>query len=305
MNNVLLPNLIIAGVHKAATTSLFTYLAVHPDIYGPGKKEIHYFTPLRFGNDIQDVEEYKKFFIGRKDERYALDGSPSYIYGGQVLRQAMRRVLPDHKIIVILRNPVSRFLSNYNYLRAKLLIDTNEGIDMFVEKCIQASKMPLIDTDYSRAIVEGKYFDFIPEWFDEYGSDNFKIIFFEDFIVNPQTIMCDLANWLDIDSTPFQNMKYTIENKTSFVRNKILHGYVLKLNDALEDVLRKNHKLKVWLRDVYYKINRDNKQNQAPVEQNTINEIIAPLYIDSNKKLKKYLCDKGVGQLPNWVCGKQ
>ena len=35
-----LPNLIIAGAHKAATTSLYTYLAAHPDIYGSGKKEI-------------------------------------------------------------------------------------------------------------------------------------------------------------------------------------------------------------------------------------------------------------------------
>ena len=44
-----LPNLVIAGVPKAGTTSLFNYLAQHPDICPSDVKETRYFEPLRYG----------------------------------------------------------------------------------------------------------------------------------------------------------------------------------------------------------------------------------------------------------------
>jgi hypothetical protein len=42
-----LPNLIIAGAQKAGTSSLFWYLAQHPQICASDRKELRYFTPRR------------------------------------------------------------------------------------------------------------------------------------------------------------------------------------------------------------------------------------------------------------------
>src|ERR1700743_130181 len=102
------PNLIIAGVHKAATTSLFTYLSYHHQVFCPDKKELHYFTPIRYGKPLTDINKYAKYFDKAKDERYLLDASPSYFYGVEPLIGKMKEVLPPHKVVVVLREPTDR-----------------------------------------------------------------------------------------------------------------------------------------------------------------------------------------------------
>lgn len=127
-----LPNLIIIGVHKAASTSLFTYLSFHPEVFCPDKKEIHYFTPIRFGKATEDIKKYKKYFEGAKDQKYLLDASPSYFYGVEAIMTRMAELLPSHKAILILREPTDRFVSFYNSLKAKLRIDNAETFASFV-----------------------------------------------------------------------------------------------------------------------------------------------------------------------------
>lgn len=51
-------NLIIGGVHKAGTTSLFSYLMDHPKVCGSTKKEIHHYTPLRYDEKVGKLDEY-------------------------------------------------------------------------------------------------------------------------------------------------------------------------------------------------------------------------------------------------------
>ena len=53
-----LPNLLIVGVAKAATTSLFQYLAQHPDIFPAELKELRYFTPLRYAEPLPPIGSY-------------------------------------------------------------------------------------------------------------------------------------------------------------------------------------------------------------------------------------------------------
>ncbi|SFQ51482.1 Sulfotransferase domain-containing protein [Parafilimonas terrae] len=292
-----LPNLIIAGIHKAATTSLYTYLTSHPDVYGPGKKEIHYFTPIRFNKDIKKVEEYKDFYKNWKNEKYAIDASPSYIYGGKTLMHKMIEILPPHKIIIILRNPVDRFISNYNYLKSKLFIEDFYTLNLFIDKCLEEEKKALRDDDFSRAIMEGRYIDFIPEWI-EYYKENFKIIYFEDLVKNTKIVMKELAIWLDIDRTIFEKMVYTEENKTIFVKNKIMHKSALYFNHKFEIFWRKNLKLKIFFRNAYYNLNkkRMDKQNINSEEVKRLTSI----YSDSNKKLLTYLKSNDL-PLPEWL----
>ena len=293
-----LPNLIIAGAHKAATTSLYTYLAGHPDIFGSGKKELDYFTPLRYKEQPESIENYKKYFAGRTNEKYAIDASPAYMYGGKLLRDKMLEVLPEHKIIIILREPVDRFLSNYNWLRAKLFITPDEDLKIFIQKCIKEMEYPLKDNNfYRRSIEEGMYNDFVPGWIDAYNN-NIKIIYFDKLITNPKAIMIDLAKWLEINETPFLNMEFVTENKTVFVKNKLMHSTALFFNNSFERVLRKNHQLKVKLRNLYYKINQEEKNNKIVDEESK--ELLHSTYKESNRQLSAYLKSKNI-QLPGWL----
>ncbi len=52
-----LPNLVVAGVPKAGTTSLYAYLAQHPDVFAPKTKEIYYFNNFNENKELKDISE--------------------------------------------------------------------------------------------------------------------------------------------------------------------------------------------------------------------------------------------------------
>ena len=77
-----LPNLIIGGVHKAGTTSLHTYLSMHPDVCGSLIKELAFLLPSRYHQSVPDDATYSSHFKNHKGEKYILETTPSYLYGG-------------------------------------------------------------------------------------------------------------------------------------------------------------------------------------------------------------------------------
>jgi sulfotransferase family protein len=108
-----LPGLVIIGAQKGGTTSLFNYLVQHPDVRSPLTKEIHFFDL----NYEQGPGWYRGRFPFRRQLRdgvLTLDASPYYLtYPLAPARAA--QLLPDAKLVALLRNPVDRALSHYEH----------------------------------------------------------------------------------------------------------------------------------------------------------------------------------------------
>ena len=94
------PNLFVAGVPKAGTTSLFHYLALHPDVFPSSRKEPGYFHPFKIKDMDKNLEAYKKFFSGHSDQQYAIEATPGYFYGGKESAEAINSYSPESKIII-------------------------------------------------------------------------------------------------------------------------------------------------------------------------------------------------------------
>jgi hypothetical protein len=79
-------------------------------------KEPHYFAPnavsTAYTTVIHDKDEYLKLFRGIKDEKAIGEASPSYLWD-QESADKIHYVVPDARIIMILRNPVERAFSHY------------------------------------------------------------------------------------------------------------------------------------------------------------------------------------------------
>jgi hypothetical protein len=106
------PDFIIIGTKKGGTTSLSQYLAKHPLIIAPKKKEAAYFTWGR----KQGLKRYLQNFPLKESDPDCLsfEATPSYLY----LKKAPRgilRVFPQIKLIAILRDPVKRAYSDWTY----------------------------------------------------------------------------------------------------------------------------------------------------------------------------------------------
>src|SRR5947209_1159841 len=115
-----LPDFLIIGAQKAGTTSLYRYLAAHPDIVASTRKEVHFFDI----NFWRGEWWYRSLFPLRRRlqrrpplrNRPAITGeaSPYYLFHPFAPERAAQ-LLPDAKLIVLLRDPVERAWSHYRH----------------------------------------------------------------------------------------------------------------------------------------------------------------------------------------------
>ncbi len=108
-----LPSLVIVGAQKGGTTSLFNYLAQHPDVRPPSAKEIHYFD-LHYPRGPEWYRGQFPFAQRLRHGALTLDASPYYLVHPLVPERAAR-MLPHAKLIALLRNPVDRAFSHYQH----------------------------------------------------------------------------------------------------------------------------------------------------------------------------------------------
>ena len=113
-----LPDFIIIGAMKSGTKSLFTYLAQHPMIIPSSRKEIHYFdggTNPNHDNFNRGVNWYKIHFplnVLMQKGHKTFEASPLYIFN-PLSPKRIQDLLPNVKIIALLRNPTERAISHY------------------------------------------------------------------------------------------------------------------------------------------------------------------------------------------------
>ena len=108
-----IPNTLIIGPPKSGTTFLFQILKTHPEIWGSNIKETRYFSPLLKDNKIKRIDHYLKFFKHYNNEKIIMEATPGYFFGEKHFVKQIKDILGDLKIIIILREPVSRLFSSY------------------------------------------------------------------------------------------------------------------------------------------------------------------------------------------------
>lgn len=113
-----LPSTVIIGAQKAGTTQLYSYLIRHPRCFGGYPKEIQYFS--RFPD--RSVGWYRsRFPFARrvaKVDGITIEATPAYMAMPQALHH-MRQVLPDARLVVLLRDPVDRAFSQYQHQKRR------------------------------------------------------------------------------------------------------------------------------------------------------------------------------------------
>lgn len=143
-----LPDFVVVGSAKAGTTSILHNLRRHPDIFMPGR-EIHFFD----NNWDWGVGWYRQRFV-RGAGKLCGEKSPGYM-AGRVFMERMARVIPDARIVVLLREPVARLLSHVNHKIQIEKLPPAERIDM---DYVRAHVLP--NSDLRRDLIErGDYAD--------------------------------------------------------------------------------------------------------------------------------------------------
>ena len=110
-----LPNFLVIGAMKAGTTSLWHYLRTHPQVFMPDVKEVMLRSSAQLG---RGVAWYESQFQGATDGQTALGEASTSYTKFPVVRDVPARIasiLPDVRLLYVLRNPIERMQSHYLY----------------------------------------------------------------------------------------------------------------------------------------------------------------------------------------------
>ncbi len=108
---------VIAGTQKGGTTALASYLQEHPAICMSTVKEVHFFdSDEYFASGDVDYARYHARFNPTAGERLLGEATPIYMYW-ESAPQRIQRYNPAMKLIMLLRNPVTRAYSHWNWNR--------------------------------------------------------------------------------------------------------------------------------------------------------------------------------------------
>jgi len=297
-DSLTLPNLVIAGVAKCGTTSLFALLGQHPEIMPSDVKELKYFYPLADGaSDLPPLSTYADHFRGWAGQRYRLEASPRYAWSGLRVIEALHTTLPNPHVIISLRDPVKRFWSAYRYLQSRGRLPRDLSCAGYLELCERWVADPASSPVRGSALTVGMYADYLPAWFEAFG-DRLRIVFAERLAADAAAEVAALCRRLDLDETGVAALDVTRRNTTIEARSRLVARGVEALRPLTRQVFRARPEVRETLRRFYGQV------NGAP-RTDTLDPAVAArlreLYANSNANLANLLTRRGYQQLPEWL----
>ncbi|XP_046945945.1 heparan sulfate glucosamine 3-O-sulfotransferase 3A1 [Lynx rufus] len=168
-----LPQAIIIGVKKGGTRALLEFLRVHPDVRAVGA-EPHFFDR----SYDKGLAWYRDLMPRTLDGQITMEKTPSYF----VTREAPARISAmskDTKLIVVVRDPVTRAISDYTQTLSK-----RPDIPTFESLTFKNRTTGLIDTSWS-AIWIGIYAKHLEHWLRRFPIGQMLFVSGERLISDP------------------------------------------------------------------------------------------------------------------------
>ena len=225
--------LIVGGTTKAATTSLFTYLADHPAICAATYKETRFFLssdyPLpskyRYREDQQggDVEAYNLLFSDAGETQLRMESTPDYLYC-ESARERIATSLPYAKLAFSLREPISRLISWYRFAKQIGKLPQTLSFDAYVESLFAAlNNDKETEEQHLQTLQQGCYTIYLKHYFDRFGPERIHVLFYEELAAQPAHTMTGLCHFADIDAGFYSDYGFKVTNRTQQMRNSELH----------------------------------------------------------------------------------
>jgi hypothetical protein len=237
----LLPGLVIAGAPKSGTSSVFRWLADHPDVLGSSVKETCYFVDP--GTHVFDpkrhflhggLDGYSAFFPrAKRTPRLVVEATPSYLYSDLALRQLP--VIPSRPhFLFLLREPARQIHSTFRYFQSNWdWIPAEMSFATF----LQASESGTADFNGNElarhAVRNAAYVDFLLRWREMCGKDRIHVFLFEDAFANKRGFMRGIAVKFGIDPDFYDTYDFPAENQTYAVRSNALQRLNIGLRSWL------------------------------------------------------------------------
>mgnify|MGYP005862011127 CR=1 FL=1 len=252
------PALIIGGQPKAGTSSLFHWLSQHPDTAPSRVKEVRFFLdkgyPLPSGARYngKNADQYLKFFGKAPGEKTLLDASPDYLYSDNALN--IPDVLPNARIVFILRDPVERIVSWYKFCAQIGRLDRNMTFDDFIRYQLENE---VTDTTpiHLRGLEHNRVGKYLPPFQKRFG-DRCLVVDFADMKRAPQDFVQNVCRFAGLDPDFFDGFDFMAQNVSESERASRLSRVYFESRAAFNYWLNPSEKTLSLLRPAARRIKR-------------------------------------------------
>lgn len=232
------PDYLIISPPKTGSTWLADNLRRHPQIFVPSMKEIKYFSSYYKALDLSWYLDQ----IAPGEGRIKGEASPSYALLPVERIELIRLLMPEVKIVFLMRDPIGRAWShakhNYRYREANFTgttaafdaVGDREWMDNFTEDWTLAS---------------GDYLGQLRRWLSVFPREQMYIGFFESIANQPETLLREVLTFLgadgDVDLGDYplrERILPGLKGKLSPILESSLHGLLYDRTRELADFLR-------------------------------------------------------------------
>ena len=215
------PHFLCIGAHKSGTTWLYENLKRHPAVWLPPIKELHYFDGMpglpkvaqRLNEAIKEVVETGRIADPAKLDlmrKYALDQSKDFAWYRSLFEPAgerltgdmtpaystlpppvvgkIRELLPDCRVVFIMRNPIERAWSHFRSNAETAKLDTAAvGLDVIRRQVDSPSSQ--VRTAYTRTI---------ETWEQFFPRDRILYLFYDDLLADRDWFLAAVCRFLGL-----------------------------------------------------------------------------------------------------------
>jgi len=188
-----LPDFIGIGAPQSGTTWLYENLKAHPELYLSRKKEIHYFDR----NYHLPLCWYARHFEKGKGLKKG-EITPGYSILNLQQIKTIKRLMPDVKIIYLLRHPyeqrasgLRRKIGQYKKAHGKY-----PAAEIIKEYIYAKSNLP---GNYDPDLRKSDYAQVLKNWYKVFDADNIFIGNFEEIKSQPKQFLIALFEFLKVD----------------------------------------------------------------------------------------------------------
>jgi hypothetical protein len=229
-NKLRLPDFFIIGAAKCGTTELASLLRTHESIFVPEDKEPcyfardemhlhaeHFLTPFDFWGAFDwdtyldsHLRDYSRHFAGAPPHALCLDATTEYLPSRKAAGR-IRKLIPDAKLIVMLREPTKRMISDYWFhVQYDARVVLKPEAYFLTEQAVWRLRW-------------GLYQDHLTHWLSVFPREQFHFILFEEYVAREsrQRVLDEVCRFLGIEPSLDANRE-VFSNKTGYPRSLTL-----------------------------------------------------------------------------------
>lgn len=285
------PDFLVIGGARCGTSSIYSYLNEHPEVFMPDLKEPHFFNYLGCSKSPHPgrlpwtIEDYEALFKSARPEQKLGEASASYLHFHDKVIPTMRSIYGEQaravKIVMVLRNPIERAWSYYMLLRRN---KHKEGFFEMVKKYCGGGEKTFHDF-----LGAGHYTEQVRDYLCAF--DSVRIFMFEDLERDTAAVVSRIFELIGVKDTGFLprniNAVYNAAGSPKSGPSRFVYDFLLQ-----DKVIKKFTKyilslrLRLWIKaEVVTKLM---KKVEMP---NDVRAFLTENYINSMESLRELLPD--------------